>query len=96
MCSKAILGAEALGCASEMLTIVSALSVDSLFFAPSKLRQQADAAKRRFASVDGDHLTLLSVWSAYQKVFLPPACLRVGTPPLCRRCGDRTCTCRLE
>ena len=34
-------------------------------------RQKADAARRRFAHVDGDHLTMLAVWEAYQKVKKP-------------------------
>ena len=68
MYSKAILVSEELGCSAEMLTVVSSLSVDSIFFTPGKERQKADAAKRRFASIDGDHLTLLAVWSAFNKV----------------------------
>jgi len=68
MYSKALLAAEEERCGAEMLTIVSALSVESIFFTPAKERQRADAARMRFASPDGDHLTLLAVWAAYNKV----------------------------
>jgi len=68
MYSKAILVAEELGCSAEVLTLVSSLSVDSIFFSPGKERVKADAARRRFAHIDGDHLTMLAVWESYEKV----------------------------
>jgi hypothetical protein len=42
------------------------LSVESVFFAPSGKQDAVDAAKRKFASVDGDHTTLLKVLGAFK------------------------------
>merc|ERR1712086_211771 len=67
MYAKAIITAGEVGCVEEMISIVSALSVDSLFFSPAKERQRADAARMKFASPDGDHLTLLAVISGHDE-----------------------------
>jgi len=55
-----------LGCAEEVLSIVALLSVENVFFAPQSRRDEADAAKRRFTATEGDHLTLLRVYSEYR------------------------------
>ena len=34
---------------------------------PNEARKQADEAKRRFAHIDGDHLTMLNVYHAYKQ-----------------------------
>jgi hypothetical protein len=60
-----------------MLTIVSMLSVDTVWVTPAasgaaggddRNRVKAGAAKRRFASPDGDHLTLLNVYDTFTRV----------------------------
>lgn len=54
-------------CADEMLTIVSMLSVPSVFHRPKERLEEADAARDKFAVPESDHLTLLLVynhWSA--------------------------------
>jgi len=55
------------GCSEEMLTIVSMLSVPSVFYRPKERMEEADAAREKFFDPSSDHLTLLHVyqqWSA--------------------------------
>jgi len=73
-------------CSSEMLTIVSMLSVPSVFYRPKERMEEADAAREKFAVAESDHLTLLNVfnqWKAHNyrddwaiKHFLHPKLLR--------------------
>ncbi|RNA11852.1 ATP-dependent RNA helicase DHX33 [Brachionus plicatilis] len=66
--SRCILSADKLGCVEEVLKIVSVLSVDSVFHAQtntSNKRDQAEAARQKFSSADGDHITLLNVYKAF-------------------------------
>lgn len=46
--SKMLIMAEQMGCTSEILTIVSMLSVPSLFFRPRGREEEADARKEKF------------------------------------------------
>jgi pre-mRNA-splicing factor ATP-dependent RNA helicase DHX38/PRP16 len=74
------------GCSEEMLTIVSMLSVPSVFYRPKERLEESDAAREKFFVHDSDHLTLLTVyqqWAAngYRdgwctKHFLHPKALR--------------------
>lgn len=52
-------------CSKEVLSIAAMLSVPLTFLRPKEKSKQADAAKARFAHLDGDHLTLLNVFHAY-------------------------------
>ena len=56
------------GCVEEVLTVVSLLSVDSVLFTPSDKRESAMAARQKFTSTDGDHITLLNMYKAYKAV----------------------------
>lgn len=56
-----------LGCSNEVLSIVSMLSVPSVFIRPPDSRKAADDAKKLFSHPDGDHLTLLNVYHAYKR-----------------------------
>ena len=53
-------------CSAEMLTIVSMLSVPSVFYRPKEKQGQADAKKAKFHQPEGDHLTLLTVYNAWK------------------------------
>ena len=64
--AKAILAAQDYGCTHEVLTVVSMLSVDSVLFTPQKKREEAMAARKKFLSVDGDHMMLLSIYRGYK------------------------------
>jgi pre-mRNA-splicing factor ATP-dependent RNA helicase DHX38/PRP16 len=47
-------------CSVEMLTIVSILSVPSVFYRPKERMEEADAAREKFNVLESDHLTLLT------------------------------------
>jgi HrpA-like RNA helicase len=58
-------------CSSEMLIIVSMLSVPSIFYRPKERMEEADAAREKFNVPESDHLTLLNVfnqWKSHQSV----------------------------
>lgn len=65
---QAILLSPKFHCAEEILTIVSLLSVDSVLYNPPAQRDEVQAARRKFISSEGDHLTLLNVYRAYKNV----------------------------
>lgn len=50
------------GCSTEMLIIVSMLSVPSVFFRPKAREEESDAAREKFFVPESDHLTLLNVY----------------------------------
>jgi ATP-dependent RNA helicase DHX8/PRP22 len=54
-------------CSEEMLTIISMLSSDTVFFSPVNKRDIAGERHRRFAHELGDHLTYLNVYESYRK-----------------------------
>jgi len=64
--SKMILVAEQLGCVSEVLTIVSMISVPNVFFKPPDRAEEAERARARFAVQESDHLTLLNVYQRWE------------------------------
>ncbi|XP_051928211.1 ATP-dependent RNA helicase DHX8-like isoform X2 [Hippocampus zosterae] len=55
-----------LGCSEEMLTIVSMLSVQNVFYRPKDKQIQADQRKAKFFQPEGDHLTLLAVFNSWK------------------------------
>jgi pre-mRNA-splicing factor ATP-dependent RNA helicase DHX38/PRP16 len=76
------------GCSEEMLTIVSMLSVPSVFYRPKERMEESDAAREKFFVPESDHLTLLHVYSQWKsngfsdgwciRHFLHPKSLRRG------------------
>jgi pre-mRNA-splicing factor ATP-dependent RNA helicase DHX15/PRP43 len=50
-----------------MLSIVSCLSVPNVFMRPKEAAKAADEAKAQFAHPDGDHLSLLNAFFAYNQ-----------------------------
>lgn len=60
--AKVILASKDLNCTEEVLSIVAVLSVDSIFFSPHHKREEARAVRRKFLSVEGDHITFLNVF----------------------------------
>eukprot|EP00741_Cyanophora_paradoxa_P010401 tig00020531_g10059.t1 len=61
-----LLQGERFGCASEVLTIVSCLSVPTLFFRPKDRAEESDAAREKFFVPESDHLTLLHVYQQWK------------------------------
>lgn len=56
----------AMGCSAEALTIVSMLSVPSVFFRPPDRAEESDAAREKFFVPESDHLTLLHVYQQWK------------------------------
>jgi len=76
--SKMLLFAHEKGeCSSEVLIIVSMLSVPSVFFRPKDREEESDAAREKFFVPESDHLTLLNVYlRAKQYKFNPQWCTK--------------------
>ncbi|KAJ3372238.1 DEAH-box RNA helicase prp16 [Allomyces arbusculus] len=60
--SKMLLMSTELACSAEMVTIVSMLSVPTVFHRPKERADEADAARERFYVPESDHLTLLHLY----------------------------------
>ncbi|XP_027339905.1 pre-mRNA-splicing factor ATP-dependent RNA helicase DEAH7 [Abrus precatorius] len=65
--AKMLLMGEQLGCVEEVLTIVSMLSVPSVFFRPKDRAEESDAARERFFVPESDHLTLYNVYQQWKQ-----------------------------
>lgn len=64
--SKILIMSVHLGCSEELLTIVSMLSVQNIWFRPKDQQALADSKRAKFNQVEGDHLTLLAVYNAWR------------------------------
>ncbi|MQM09485.1 hypothetical protein Taro_042358 [Colocasia esculenta] len=64
--AKMLLMGEQLDCLNEVLTIVSMLSVPSVFFRPKDRAEESDAAREKFFVPESDHLTLLNVYQQWK------------------------------
>jgi pre-mRNA-splicing factor ATP-dependent RNA helicase DHX38/PRP16 len=64
--SKMLIVAEDLGCTSEIATIVSMLSVPTVFFRPKGREDESDTAREKFFVPESDHLTLLNVYQQWK------------------------------
>ncbi|XVF79552.1 hypothetical protein PTKIN_Ptkin14bG0232400 [Pterospermum kingtungense] len=64
--AKMLLMGEELRCLDEVLTIVSMLSVPSVFFRPKDRAEESDAAREKFFVPESDHLTLLNVYQQWK------------------------------
>ncbi|KAJ3023009.1 ATPdependent RNA helicase [Thoreauomyces humboldtii] len=61
-----------MGCAEDVITIAAMLSVQSVFVSPSGQRHEAEDEKRKFSVEEGDHITYLNVYNAFQKTSRSP------------------------
>ncbi|KAJ3102519.1 DEAH-box RNA helicase prp16, partial [Phlyctochytrium planicorne] len=64
--SKMLIVSGETGCSSEILTIVSMLSVPSVFYRPKERAEESDAAREKFMVSESDHLTLLHVYTQWK------------------------------
>ncbi|CAM6100534.1 unnamed protein product [Calypogeia fissa] len=65
MYAKAMIISTNFQCSEEMLTTVAMLSAESIFFTPREKLKEANAARQRFTSPYGDHITLVNVMRSY-------------------------------
>ena len=54
-------------CSAEVLTIVSMLSVPSIFFRPENKAEESDAAREKFFRPESDHLNMLNIFQSWQR-----------------------------
>jgi HrpA-like RNA helicase len=66
--AKVLLAGQAHRCGDDVAAMVALLSVESVFYSPRHAREQADDARRKFVSAQGDHVTALNVLAAYDRV----------------------------
>ena len=66
--SKMLLAGRKFGCLDEILTIVSMLSVPSVFFTPKGRKEEAESMREKFIYPESDHLTLLNVFNLWSQV----------------------------
>ncbi|KAJ2359466.1 Pre-mRNA-splicing factor ATP-dependent RNA helicase PRP16 [Coemansia erecta] len=64
--AKMLVTAYSLGCAAEVVTIVSMLAVPSVFYRPKERLEESDAAREKFFVPESDHLTLLNVYNQWR------------------------------
>lgn len=64
--SRMLVSADELGCTAEAVTVVSMLSVPTVFFRPKDREEQSDAAREKFFVPESDHLTLLNVYQQWK------------------------------
>ncbi|KAK2828807.1 hypothetical protein Q5P01_019841 [Channa striata] len=66
--AKTVLLSPDYSCSEEILSIVSLLSVDTVLYNPPARRDEVLAARKKFTSSEGDHVTLLNIYRAFKKV----------------------------
>ncbi|GAA6050928.1 hypothetical protein JCM3770_002542 [Rhodotorula araucariae] len=64
--AKMLISSVATRCSAEVLTIVSMLSVPSVFYRPKERAEESDAAREKFFVPESDHLTLLHVYTQWK------------------------------
>ncbi|XP_008477183.2 ATP-dependent RNA helicase DHX8-like [Diaphorina citri] len=64
--SKMLIMSVHLQCSDEVLTIVSMLSVQNVFYRPKDKQALADQKKAKFNQMEGDHITLLAVYNSWR------------------------------
>ncbi|XP_075238077.1 ATP-dependent RNA helicase pea isoform X2 [Lycorma delicatula] len=64
--SKMLIMSVHLQCSDEVLTVVSMLSVQNVFYRPKDKQALADQKKAKFNQPEGDHLTLLAVYNSWK------------------------------
>ncbi|KRY10739.1 putative ATP-dependent RNA helicase DHX35 -like protein, partial [Trichinella patagoniensis] len=65
MHAKALLVSGSLHCSEELLSIMAMLQVQDIFLSPFGSKHKAEIMKRKFSVEDGDHLTMLNIYSCF-------------------------------
>ncbi len=63
--TKAIMAAKDLGCTEEVITIVAVLSTEAIFMTSNLKRDEAQSARKRFETSEGDHIGYLNIFRAF-------------------------------
>lgn len=63
--SKMLISSKDFNCYEEILTIVSVLSSENIFYTPQSKLEEALTARQKFTSSLGDHMTLLNVFRSF-------------------------------
>ncbi len=53
-----------LSCSDEIATVIAMISVPNVLYRPKDKQNLADQKHARFYNLDGDHLTLLTIYEA--------------------------------
>ncbi|EGC32049.1 hypothetical protein DICPUDRAFT_39002 [Dictyostelium purpureum] len=64
--SKMVIIGEKLGCADDIVTVVSMLSIPSVFYRPKGAEEESDASREKFFVPESDHLTLLHIYQQWK------------------------------
>lgn len=64
--ARMVISGVEIGCAAEILVIVSMLSVPPIFYRPKERTEEADSMREKFYVGESDHLTLLHVYSQWR------------------------------
>ena len=65
--AKMLIFSEELHCVDDVATVVSALSMPTIFYRPKEREEESDAAREKFFAPESDHLTLLNVYIQWRK-----------------------------
>ncbi|RQX72594.1 putative pre-mRNA-splicing factor ATP-dependent RNA helicase, partial [Toxoplasma gondii CAST] len=65
--SKMLLASVDLKCSDEIITIVSMLSVQNVFYRPKDKQAMSDQRKSCFHQPEGDHVTYLEIYRGWQR-----------------------------
>jgi pre-mRNA-splicing factor ATP-dependent RNA helicase DHX38/PRP16 len=66
-CMQMLIFSEELRCVDDVATVVSALSMPTIFYRPREREEESDAAREKFFAPESDHLTLLNVYLQWKQ-----------------------------
>ena len=67
MLARCVLGSEDFHCSQEMATIAAVSQIENIFVSSPKHKSAAEREKRRFSVSEGDYVTLLNVFLAFEE-----------------------------
>ncbi|KFD60739.1 hypothetical protein M514_10096 [Trichuris suis] len=67
MHAKALLMSGKLECSEEMLSIIAMMQIQNVFLTPVGQKHRAEIMKRQFSTEEGDHLTMLNVFTCFNE-----------------------------
>ena len=65
MYAKMLLSSEEYGCSEEAVTTAAMMQIQNVFVTPSNQKITANKMKRKFSVEEGDHITMLNVFTAF-------------------------------